>query len=133
MYQRKRILPEVITFAKAQLSAFVGGIIDFMVMVFFTEIFGLFYAFSIMAGGVVGALVNFSINKCWAFGEQQSKTVDQLFKFSLVVIGSTLLKSSGTYILTESLLIKYWISRLLVDALVCFGFNYVLHRLWVFK
>lgn len=133
MYIRKRILPEILTFARAQLSAFVGGIVDFIVMILLTEFAGVFYAYSIIVGGIVGAGVNFSINKFWAFGEQKSNTLNQILKFSLVVAGSILLKSTGTYFLTETLLTKYWISRLVVDAFVCFGFNYVLHRVWVFK
>ena len=133
MYLRKRILPEIITFARAQLSAFFGGLVDFFVMILLTEFAGIFYAYSIIIGGIVGAGVNFSINKYWAFGEQQSKARDQVLKFSLVVVGSILLKSSGTYFLTETLLIKYWIARIVIDAFVCFGFNYLLHRMWVFK
>lgn len=133
MYVRKRILPELLTFARAQLSAFVGGLVDFAVMILLTELAGVFYAYSILVGGIIGAGVNFSINKFWAFGNQKSKARDQLIKFSLVVLGSILLKSSGTYFLTETLSIKYWIARLVVDAFVCFGFNYVLHRIWVFK
>jgi len=133
MYIRKRILPELLTFARAQLSAFFGGLVDFLVMILLTEFAGIFYAYSIIVGGIVGAGVNFSINKYWAFGEQQSTTRNQILKFSLVVIGSIFLKSTGTVLLTETLMIKYWIARLVVDAFVCFGFNYVLHRIWVFK
>lgn len=120
-------------FARAQVSAFLGGLVDFVVMIVFTEVFGLFYAFSIVLGGLVGAVANFSINKYWAFGSQSSKTSSQVLKFSLVVLGSIFLKSSGTYLLTEGLEIKYWIARIIVDIFVCFGFNYVLHRVWVFK
>ena len=133
MYLRKKILPEILLFARAQVSAFLGGLVDFAMMILLTELCGLFYAFSIIIGGLVGAIANFSINKYWAFSSQSSKTTSQIFKFSLVVLGSILLKSSGTYILTEGLTIKYWIARLVVDAFVCFGFNYVLHRVWVFR
>jgi len=133
MYLQKKVIPELILFARAQLSAFVGGIVDFVTMIIFTEVFGLFYAFSILVGGLIGAVANFSINKYWAFGNRKSNTNSQIFKFGLVVLGSILLKSSGTYLLTESLEVKYWIARIVVDAFVCFGFNYLLHRVWVFR
>ena len=133
MYLSKKIFPELLLFARAQLSAFVGGIVDFVTMIILTELFGMFYVVSIVIGGLVGAVANFSINKFWAFGEQKSKATSQILKFSLVVVGSILLKSGGTYLLAEGLLIKYWIARVVVDAFVCFGFNYVLHRVWVFK
>jgi len=133
MYLQKNILPELLIFARAQLSAFLGGLVDFLIMLILTELAGWYYIYSIIAGGLIGAIANFSINKFWAFGDSKDKTFSQILKFSLVVIGSILLKSSGTYLLTESLMIKYWIARIVTDAIVCFGFNYVLHRIWVFK
>lgn len=133
MYVQKKILPEFLLFARAQLSAFIGGIVDFITMLLLTELFGWFYVYSILLGGLVGAVANFSINKFWAFGAQDGKTTTQLIKFSVVVLGSILLKSSGTYVLAEGLMMKYWIARIVVDAFVCFGFNYILHRIWVFK
>ena len=36
-----KVLNQVFVFAKAQFSAFVGGITDYMIMIFFTEIFHL--------------------------------------------------------------------------------------------
>lgn len=133
MYTSKKVIPELIQFARAQLSAFLGGIVDFATMILFTELLGFFYPVSIMIGGIVGAVANFSINKLWAFKDQEDQTLIQALKFCVVLIGSILLKASGTYWLTESLGIEYWVARLVVDAFVCFGFNYVLHRVWVFK
>ena len=133
MYIQKKIIPELLIFARAQLAAFIGGLVDFACMIILTEVYHWFYAYSILASGLVGAVANFSINKYWAFNEQQGKTTTQLLKFSAVVAGSIILKSSGTYLFTEGLLVKYWIARIVIDALVCFGFNYVLHRKWVFK
>lgn len=133
MYLRKKVLPEVLQFAKAQVSAFFGGLVDFITMIVLTEFFGFFYPVSIMLGGIVGAVANFSINKLWAFKEGEDQTLTQALKFCVVLVGSILLKASGTYWITESLGIEYWIGRLVVDAFVCFGFNYVLHRIWVFR
>jgi hypothetical protein len=51
------------TFSKAQLSAFSGGMIDYGVMIFLTELFHLHYTVSILISGVIGAVINFSLNK----------------------------------------------------------------------
>ena len=119
-------------FGKAQLSAFVGGIVDYLTMLLYAEIFNVHYSLAIVAGGIVGAIVNFRINKKWTFQDESSDGTSQLLKFMLVVIGSIFLKSSGTVLLSESTALDYKYARIIIDAIVCFGFNYTLQRRWVF-
>ena len=124
-------------FIKAQLSAFIGGMTDYAIMIFFTEVFHLHYTISIVIGGVIGAVVNFSLNKTWTFYSNdklyKNSMRKQLLKFIFVVFNSILLKSSGTYAITTYLNIDYKISRLITDLFVSLGFNYTLQRYWVFK
>jgi len=120
-------------FGKAQLSAFVGGLVDYGTMVFLTEMFGFHYVHSIIIGGIIGAIVNFSINRYWTFKKQSKPIIDQLLKFSVVVVGSILFKSLGTFLLTDYVGIDYKISRIIADAIVCFGFNYFMQKKWVFS
>ena len=126
-------LKGIFEFAKAQCSAFIGGITDFLVMIFFTEVVGFHYVTSIAVGGVIGAVVNFTINRYWAFDSTQASVREQLPKFSFVVVGSILLKQAGTFVLTEFLFLNYKIARLITDAFVSFGFNYLLQKYWVFR
>jgi len=121
------------TFTKSQVSAFVGGITDYFIMIFLTEVFGVHYIYSIIAGGIVGAVINYTINRYWAFDARSAPLIGQASKFILVVIGSIFLKSGGTYVLTEFVGIDYKVSRLIADALVAFGWNYLLMQFWVFK
>lgn len=119
-------------FGKSQVSAFCGGIVDYLTMILLTEIFGVFYVLSIVVGGIVGAIVNFTINRNWTFGVKTQPMKTQLQRFMVVVIGSIFFKSSGTYLLTEIASLDYKFSRIAIDAIVCFGFNYVMQRKWVF-
>ena len=125
-------IQEVQAFSKAQVAAFVGGIVDYGIMVFLTEIFGVHYLYSIIAGGIIGAFANYAINRKWSF-KSTGAVNKEILKFGLVALGSIALKSGGTYMLTEYLALDYKVSRLIIDAFVSLGFNYVLHRLWVFK
>lgn len=125
----------LLTFLKAQFSAFTGGIVDILTMIFCTEILGVHYTLSIALGGIVGALINFSINRNWTFRSetQRRRSLDaQLLRFCIVVGGSILLKSAGTFGLTESLKMDYRLSRILIDIVVSLGFNYTLQKHWVF-
>lgn len=120
-------------FIKAQLSAFIGGIVDYCSMIIFTELVGVFYPISIAFSGIIGAVVNFSLNRYWTFKATEKKSVSQLKKFVVVVAGSILLKSNGTYLFTELFQFDYKISRLFIEAMVSLGFNYPLQRFWVFS
>lgn len=125
----------LVTFIKAQFSAFAGGVVDILTMIFCTEILGVHYTLSIALGGILGAMINFSINRNWTFRptSQRRRSLDaQLLRFCIVVGGSILLKSAGTFGLTESLKIDYRLSRIIIDIAVSLGFNYTLQKHWVF-
>ena len=102
-------------------------------MILLTEFAHLHYTRSIIISGVLGAVVNFSLNRYWAFKKHDESYRRQLRRFIFVVAGSIALKSSGTYLLTELLHLDYKISRLFVDAVVSLGFNFTLQKYWVFK
>ncbi len=134
---QKKCIIDIIIFVKAQISSFSGGIIDYVTMVFFTEVFHIHYTISIAIGGVVGAVANFVINKNWTFKsglrKYKSSSIAQLLKFSVVVLNSILFKSSGTYFITKYIHIDYKISRIIIDLIVSIGFNFTLQKKWVFK
>ncbi len=121
------------TLVKAQISAFIGGVFDYAVMIACTELLAIYYARSIVISGLLGALVNFTINRYWTYNSNERGLSAQLTKFYLVVLGSILLKSYGTYYVTEAFSMDYRITRLLVDLFVSIGFNFVLQKYWVFR
>lgn len=127
---------QIFTFAKAQISAFIGGIVDYAVMIACTEWLHIHYTVSIIISGLIGAIVNFSINRYWAFQNNQSNqssVTSQLGKFLLMLAGSIFLKAAGTYLLTQGFRLDYRISRLIIDLVVSLGFNFILQNFWVFK
>lgn len=126
----------VLVFAKAQFSAFAGGIIDYFVMLGCTELLHIHYTISIAIGGIVGAVFNFTVNRYWTFNANNASrnpVGGQLIRFVFVVAGSIALKSSGTWLFTTYLHLDYRIGRIVVDIIVSLGFNYVLQTYWVFK
>ncbi|MDR3132877.1 MAG: GtrA family protein [Prevotellaceae bacterium] len=127
---------QLIIFFKTQLSAFTGGLCDYGIMIFLTEIAGLHYTLSIAVACILGAVVNFAINRSWSFYSQNRtykfSSTQQLIRFTLVLVGSIFLKSSGTFLLTALAGIDYKISRIITDIIVSLGYNYVLQRFWVF-
>jgi putative flippase GtrA len=123
----------VFTFLRAQFSAFAGGMTDYAIMIALTEWVGIHYTISIAFSGMLGAIVNFSINRYWTFKRIEESGYSQLPRFAAVVAGSIFFKSTGTYLLTEALMLDYRISRLLIDAVVSLGFNFTMQKYWVFR
>lgn len=123
-------------FLKAQVSAFSGGVTDYGLMILLTEWLHIHFTISILISGTLGGMVNFCINRFWAFKSNDgyhSSTSGQLIRFFTVVLGSISLKSAGTYLLHRSLNLDYKLGRLLIDSIVSYGFNYPLMKYWVFK
>ena len=127
------------TFTKAQLSAFIGGVSDYAIMIFLTEaVFGRdYYPVAIAVSCSLGAVINFSLNKFWAFRPQEQAYKftlrQQLRRFIIVVVSSILLKIAGTWLITTFIGFDYKISRIITDLLVSLGFNFTLQRYWVFS
>lgn len=123
-------------FLKAQVSAFSGGLTDYGLMILLTELLHIHFTISIIISGSIGGIVNFCINRFWAFKSvdgYQGTTNAQFIRFFTVVLGSISLKSAGTLLLHSSLNLDYKIGRLVIDSIVSYGFNYPLMKYWVFK
>ncbi|MEI6090935.1 MAG: GtrA family protein [bacterium] len=137
MKLNKNLFERIFTFSKAQVSSGVGGWTDYFVMILFTELFHLHYTISIVIGGIVGAVVNFLINKYWTFHSKINpyavSSLGQFSRFVIVALNSILLKVAGTYTITTLFRIDYKISRIITDLLVSILVNYSLQRFWVFK
>ena len=123
-------------FLKAQVSAFSGGLTDYGLMILFTEMLGIHFTISILLSGTIGGMVNFTLNRFWAFKERSRYATSpgqQFVRFFTVVLCSISLKSAGTYLLHLAFSLDYRLGRLLTDSLVSYGFNYPMMKLWVFK
>lgn len=123
-------------FLKAQVSAFSGGLTDYVLMILLTEMLGIHFAISIVLSGIVGGTINFILNRFWAFKSENiyaTSPSKQFMRFFTIVLSSVILKSAGTYQLHQSFAIDYRLGRLLTDSFVSYGFNYPMMKLWVFK
>ncbi|MGX1754540.1 GtrA family protein [Sphingobacterium sp. NPDC055346] len=120
-------------FLRAQLSAFIGGLSDFGIYTFCYTILKFSAPFSNVISGSLGAIVNFTINRYWSFGNTQKSIGSQLWKFIIVVVGSITLKSLGIHLLVDIWHLHFLLSKLIVEIIVSLGFNYTLQRFWVFK
>ena len=93
-------------FLRAQLSAQMATIADFLVTILLVRLFEVYYVYATLAGAVYGGIVNCVINYKWTFKSTGKKT-NVAVKFILVWVCSIWLNTWGTYALTESLGARY--------------------------
>lgn len=127
--QRKK---SIIQFLKSELSSLSSTIVDLSVFTLCTTILRQNIVVSTSAGVIAGGVINFLMNRNFAFQSFEGKKSHQVFRFFLVWVGSLLLNTYGTYFFVTKLLINKFISRLLVGLIVRFTFNFPLLKYFVF-
>ncbi|GHE46085.1 GtrA family protein [Sphingobacterium griseoflavum] len=123
----------MLSFGKAQISAFLGGLSDFAIYTYCLQMLAYSAHGANVISGSLGAIVNFLLNRYWAFDNKTTAIGKQIWKFVLVVIGSITLKSTGIYLLVDYLFFNPFYSKLIVEILVSLGFNFTLQKYWVFR
>ena len=83
-------------FLRAQLSAQMATIADFLVTILLVRLFEVYYVYATLAGAVYGGIVNCVINYKWTFKSTGKKT-NVAVKFILVWVCSIWLHKWGTY------------------------------------
>lgn len=145
--KRATLWRELWLFVKAQLSAQVASLVDFLVTIFLATICGMFYLYATFIGSVFGGFVNCFVNYRWVFTNAHCKKSQVAIKYILVWIGSILLNTWGTFFLTEWMTGMRWVNDLLgkyvdnvfiipkiiVSLLVGIFWNYYLQRVFVFQ
>jgi putative flippase GtrA len=84
-------------------------------------------------GAISGAVVHFLAGRYWAFSSKDRPIAAQGFRYALIAAGSFFLNVGGVYCLTELALLHYLASKIIVAVIVGVGFNFTMHRLFVFK
>ena len=135
---------QLFVFLRAQLSAQFATLADFILTYVCFQWLGIYYVMATSIGAITGGIVNCVINYKWAFATKDCQFKWVFFKYILVWIGSFLLNVGGVYLLVE--LLKHhtylWerasgfyliIAKVIVAVIVSVGWNYVLHRYFVFQ
>lgn len=134
----------IFTFLRAQLSAQFATLTDFTLTYICFQWLGVHYLLATTLGTIFGGLINCIINYKWAFNPDDCQFKWVLFKYALVWGGSLILNVFGLYILIEFLKAHtlLWeqssgfylmLSKIIVSLAVAVGWNYTLHRHFVFR
>lgn len=137
----------IFMFLRAQFSSQIASLTDFLVTILLAKFTNLYYVYATFTGSVCGGIINCIVNYKWTFKSTDSNKWHVTIKYILVWIGSILLNTWGTYLLTEALGKIPWVrdtlsnyfgdyflfSKVVVSLLVGFLWNYNMQRVFVYR
>lgn len=119
-------------FLRFQVSALIATAVDFLMTIVLKEKGNIHYSLAVAGGATSGALTAFTLNRLWVFKAVRTRPVLQALKYLLVALGSILLNTAGTYLLTELFSLPYLVSKALVSLLIGFTYSYYFSKRFVF-
>lgn len=123
----------VITFGKAQISAWIASFVDFAVTIILAQFAELWYGYSTFIGALMGGVTNCIINYKWVFHPDSINKRHIAARYMMVWTGSILLNTFGTLYLTEATGVSFIIVKAAVAVAVAVLWNYQMQRLFVFN
>lgn len=123
----------MVLLARHQLGALVATAVDFATMIATVEL-GLCGPVAATAvGALTGATVNFWLSRTWIFAATGGGTFAQALRYAAVSLASLGWNTVGEYVAVHWLGLQYVMGRVIVAVLVSVGWNYPMHRNFVFR
>ncbi len=119
-------------FIRFQLTALIATSIDFFITILLKEYFHQYYTLAVGVGACAGALAAFTVNRYWVFRSLERNPLGQGFRYLIIAMGSVILNTAGTYILTESINISYIVSKAIVALIIGFTYSFYFSKRFVF-
>lgn len=123
----------IVSFMRSQIVAILATGIDFVTFIVLAEIFGIWHISSTFFGAICGGITGFLLGRYWAFVSTEARSTVQALKYLVVMGASAGLNMGGMVIFVDGLEIQQTISRIIVAMIIGIGFNFPLHKFFVFK
>ncbi len=127
-------VPLITSFLRYNASAYSATFCDYLVFLLLrSDYVGIYYPIAKFIGSCVGATVAFILGRNWTFKNKDVVITKQSIRFAAVVVGSILLNTAGTFLVTEGLHINEKYSAIIVAIFVGACYNFPMQRYFVFK
>lgn len=121
------------TLVRHQVASLIATSVDFSLMILLVEVARVAPSAAALAGAGTGAVVNFALNRRHTFpGAREGTPSGQAVRYALVSSASAVLNAAGEHVGTRWLGLPYVLTRVAVSLIVGLGWNYPLHRGFVF-
>jgi len=123
----------MVTFLKAQTTALIASLVDFIVTIVCVELLGVWYGAASATGNIAGAIVHFTVSRKWVFDSTQRNVRLQIGKYVCVWAGYVLLNMLLVVLMTTYLNLQYIIAKVIVSVVLSVSYNYTLQKRFIFK
>lgn len=121
------------TFSRATVTSIAATAVDFTTLYVLVEFGHAYYVWANATAALLGALTNFTLNRHWAFESRERGVHIQSFRYALVSGASLVLNTALVFCFTEFAGLRYLVSKVIASVTVGWGWNYPLHRYFVFS
>ncbi|UBM63430.1 GtrA family protein [Candidatus Sulfidibacterium hydrothermale] len=123
----------IYTLLRFNTSAVTATAVDYTLFLFLLEIGHVWYLLASFVGLVFGGITAFLLERSWTFKRSDGKLSGQAMRFLLVWISSILLNTAGLYFIVTVFGFQYIIGKVTVSVIVGIGFNFFMHKHFVFR
>lgn len=113
-----------------------GGVValtELTLLYIFTDIFGIWYLFSLVPAFLVAFCVSFSLQKFWTFQDRETHTVHvQIPSYLLVALANLALNAALLYLLVQFVGVWYLFAQVLINALIAV-WSFLIYKFIIFK
>lgn len=121
------------SFGRSILVSIFSTAVDFGTSILLVEAFQVNHELAVFIGTVIGFVLNFSLNRWWAFEAEDGPLGWQFVRVLPVQVGSSLFRPGIVYLFERYLELRYWIANLVAAAIVYLVWNYPMNRWFVFR
>jgi len=117
-----------------QAAGLAGTAVDFGVTLLLVHIALIWVGYANFIGASLGAVANFLISSFWAFKGSKNRLINQMWKYSVVSIGSAILNTILVVLFTEMWFqFELIVTKIAVAIIIAWTYNFLLMRYFVFK
>lgn len=117
-----------------QIAGLIATGVDFGVTFLLINAFFLWVGYANFIGASLGAVTNFIISTLWAFSGSSNKLINQIWKYTIVSLGSALLNTLFVVLFTEMWFqFDLLITKIIVAVIIAWTYNFLLMRYFVFR
>jgi putative flippase GtrA len=120
-------------FGRHQLVAVAATALDYLVMIAMVSGLGLNPVEGTVVGAAVGAFTSFSLGRRWTFQATHRAAYAQAWRYALVSAASLGFNALGEHVFHALVGLQYVLARVITSAIVSVGWNFPLHRYFVFR
>lgn len=115
-----------------QLSSLVATAVDYAIMIVCVSVFGLSPVVGTVLGALCGAVTSFTLGRRWVFDARKGDLRGQALRYAMVSTVSLCCNAGGEWLLVR-IGLQYVIARVVASTVVGIGWNFPMHRHFVFR